>query len=212
MNLTKEQIVALQEEISKLGGRKKYIESELKRRGIVIEKRRSMKDFTDKKRKEEYIKNREIEEDVRSELKTLTWSAYKTQNISYLGEGIFWNDSLGVDFFDPYERTVRRKDNDVPEIESIEDVITALQEAVSDLDVSKLRWFCYHRDVAEVVHYETFAIPKKTLNLDEVALIALTAAATFSILDTYIPSMGVSARSGAGLGIGANLVGFPAGR
>ena len=40
-------------------------------------------------------------------------------------------------------------------------------------------------------------------------VIALTAAATFSILDTYIPSMGESARSGAGFGIGANLVGFP---
>ena len=54
-----------------------------------------------------------------------------------------------------------------------------------------------------------YAIPKKSLNIDEVALIALTAAATFSILDTYLPSMGVSARSGAGFGIGANLVGFP---
>ena len=43
------------------------------------------------------------------------------------------------------------------------------------------------------------------------ALIALTAAATFSILDTYIPSMGVSARTGAGFGIGANLVHFPGG-
>ena len=40
-------------------------------------------------------------------------------------------------------------------------------------------------------------------------VIALTAAATFSILDTYVPSMAVSARSGAGFGIGANLVGFP---
>ena len=54
-----------------------------------------------------------------------------------------------------------------------------------------------------------YAIPKKALNLDEVALIALTAAATFSILDTYVPAMAVSARSGAGFGIGANLVGFP---
>ena len=54
-----------------------------------------------------------------------------------------------------------------------------------------------------------YAIPKRSLNLDEVMLIALTAAATFSILDTYIPSMGVSARSGAGFGLGANLVGFP---
>jgi ABC-type Co2+ transport system permease subunit len=55
-----------------------------------------------------------------------------------------------------------------------------------------------------------YAIPKKSLNLDEVALIALIGAATFSILDTYVPSVGSSARSGAGFGIGANLVGFPA--
>jgi len=60
-----------------------------------------------------------------------------------------------------------------------------------------------------MVALAAFAIPKRSLNLDEVALISLTAAATFSILDTYVPSMGVSARSGAGFGIGANLVGFP---
>jgi ABC-type Co2+ transport system permease subunit len=56
-----------------------------------------------------------------------------------------------------------------------------------------------------------YAIPKRSLNLEEIILIALTAAATFSILDTYVPSMGSSARSGAGFGIGANLVGFPGG-
>ena len=60
-----------------------------------------------------------------------------------------------------------------------------------------------------MVAIAAYAIPKKALKLDEVALIALTAAATFSILDTYVPSMAVSARSGAGFGIGANLVGFP---
>jgi ABC-type Co2+ transport system permease subunit len=55
-----------------------------------------------------------------------------------------------------------------------------------------------------------FVIPQKPLKMEEIAIIALMAAATFSILDTFIPSMGVSARSGAGFGIGANLVGFPA--
>ena len=54
-------------------------------------------------------------------------------------------------------------------------------------------------------------IPKKQLSVEEIVIIALTAAATFAILDTYIPSMAVSARSGAGFGIGANLVGFPKG-
>jgi ABC-type Co2+ transport system permease subunit len=61
-----------------------------------------------------------------------------------------------------------------------------------------------------MVAIAAFAIPQKQLKLDEICLIALTAAATFSILDTYIPSMGGSARMGAGFGIGANLVGFPA--
>ena len=60
-----------------------------------------------------------------------------------------------------------------------------------------------------MVAIAAYAIPEKSLKLDEVALIALTAAATFSILDTYVPSMAISARSGAGFGIGANLVGFP---
>jgi ABC-type Co2+ transport system permease subunit len=62
-----------------------------------------------------------------------------------------------------------------------------------------------------MVAIAAFAIPKKSLNIEEIILLALTAAATFAILDTYIPSMGVSARTGAGFGIGANLVGFPGG-
>ena len=62
-----------------------------------------------------------------------------------------------------------------------------------------------------MVAFAAYAIPKRSLNLEEIGMIALTAAATFSILDTYIPSMGGSARNGAGLGIGLNMVGFPGG-
>ena len=61
-----------------------------------------------------------------------------------------------------------------------------------------------------MVAIAAYVIPRgKGLTLDEVALIALTATATFSILDTFVPSMGSTARTGAGFGIGANLVGFP---
>jgi ABC-type Co2+ transport system permease subunit len=62
-----------------------------------------------------------------------------------------------------------------------------------------------------MVAIAAYAIPKRSLNIEEIVLIALTAAATFSILDTYVPSMGVTARSGAGFGIVANLVKFPGG-
>lgn len=62
-----------------------------------------------------------------------------------------------------------------------------------------------------MVAIAAYAIPQRSLNMEEVTLIALTAAATFSILDCYVPNIGVSTRTGAGFGIGANMVGFPGG-
>ena len=52
-------------------------------------------------------------------------------------------------------------------------------------------------------------IPKRALPLDEVATLAVLAAVVFAILDAVSPSVGVTARQGAGFGLGANLVGFP---
>ena len=54
-----------------------------------------------------------------------------------------------------------------------------------------------------------YMLPGKVLKLSEIGMIALVALATFAILDIYAPSVGASARSGAGFGIGANMVGFP---
>lgn len=59
-----------------------------------------------------------------------------------------------------------------------------------------------------MVAIAAFAIPKRSLNIEEIISLALTAAATFAILDTYIPSMGVSAKQGTGLGIGLRLSGL----
>lgn len=50
-------------------------------------------------------------------------------------------------------------------------------------------------------------LPKKSLDVEEIAILALTAAATFSILDTYIPSIGASTKNGVGLGLGLGLSG-----
>jgi hypothetical protein len=62
-----------------------------------------------------------------------------------------------------------------------------------------------------MVAIAAYAIPKQSLKVEEVIIIALTAAATFSVLDVFVPTMASSARGGAGFGIGANLVGFPGG-
>ena len=58
-----------------------------------------------------------------------------------------------------------------------------------------------------VVALAAFAIPKKQLNIEEIIIIALTAAATFSILDVFIPAMGTSTRQGAGFTLGTSLLG-----
>jgi len=64
-----------------------------------------------------------------------------------------------------------------------------------------------------VVAIAAFWLPKfmggKSLPLSQIGMIGLVALATFAILDVYAPSVGASARTGAGFGIGAHLVGFP---
>jgi hypothetical protein len=57
-----------------------------------------------------------------------------------------------------------------------------------------------------------YFIPRgRRLSLEEVAMIGISAAAIFAILDLWAPSVGSASRMGAGFGIGGNLVGFPAG-
>lgn len=53
-----------------------------------------------------------------------------------------------------------------------------------------------------------YVIPRKKLSVQEVIMVALTAAAVFAILDLYAPAVAVGARQGAGFGIGATTVGF----
>jgi ABC-type Co2+ transport system permease subunit len=61
-----------------------------------------------------------------------------------------------------------------------------------------------------VVAIAAWLIPSKKPNVEEVLTLALVAAATFSILDLFLPSVSASARMGVGLGIGASLT--PLGR
>jgi len=53
-----------------------------------------------------------------------------------------------------------------------------------------------------------YFIPRRETSLQGIVLIAITAAAVFSILDTFAPEIGMSARQGTGFGIGLNTVGW----
>ena len=50
-------------------------------------------------------------------------------------------------------------------------------------------------------------IPAKKININEVAMIALTAACVFAMLDLYAPSVSLGVRQGAGFAIGSSVVG-----
>jgi len=58
-----------------------------------------------------------------------------------------------------------------------------------------------------IVAIAAYVIPKKSLNVEEIIVIALMAAATFSVLDVFIPSMGAGARQGASFAIGTGVAG-----
>jgi hypothetical protein len=60
-----------------------------------------------------------------------------------------------------------------------------------------------------VVGVSLWLISGTKRDINDIFIVGLIAAATFSLLDYASPSIGASVRSGAGYGMGFNLVGFP---
>ena len=78
--------------------------------------------------------------------------------------------------------------------------------SLSLLLVAALKWFVEGLAVAIAM---VLVSRKSTPNASEVLAVASTAALVFAVLDTVAPSVAESSRAGAGVGLGANLVGFP---
>lgn len=73
--------------------------------------------------------------------------------------------------------------------------------------VEVLRRVAKYLIMGVVVALAAHLIPRKGLAASEILMVALCAAAVFALLDLYAPSISAGARAGAGLAIGANLVG-----
>jgi hypothetical protein len=54
-----------------------------------------------------------------------------------------------------------------------------------------------------------YLIPRKQMTMQEIIMIALTAAAVFAILDMFAPAVGLATRQGAGFGLGFGLIQSP---
>jgi hypothetical protein len=88
--------------------------------------------------------------------------------------------------------------------EKAESMVGGRQNAVAGAVSTLLKYLIEGLAVAIVA----YALPAKKLKLEEIAMIAVTGAATFAILDMYAPATSGAARMGAGFGVGGNLVGF----
>lgn len=90
----------------------------------------------------------------------------------------------------------------------------SLQRMQSSLDLAEvvkraLKYLIEGVAVAVAAYYIPLLSRNQTLKLEEIAVIGITAASTFAVLDIFAPSISASVRQGAGFGVGANLVGFP---
>ena len=147
-----------------------YVKTRL--RGYYLHSRRRLADIKDPATKKNYIqKVREMNARL-DPIRRTVWAAYKATHIVHLGNGIFWNDDIhwrspsvdaergrkaGDDFYDSRNRDEIRKANGLPDIQTPEQLAAALE-----IDIPKLRWMAYHREVATYVHYHSFTIPKKS--------------------------------------------------
>lgn len=92
-------------------------------------------------------------------------------------------------------------------MDTVRKEISQLQAAFDLQEVVKraVKYLIEGAAVAVAAYY----IPQTEMQIEEIVMIAITAAATFALLDMYAPSIGNAARQGTGFGIGANLSGFP---
>lgn len=79
--------------------------------------------------------------------------------------------------------------------------------ALGVLLVAALKWLIEGFAVAVAM---VLVARKSSPNWSEIIAVATTAALVFAVLDVLAPSIGDSTRAGAGFGLGARLVGFPA--
>ena len=144
----------LWKDIDQAGGIDAYITRQLTEKGFLVE-RRNTADMNPRQLKEYKAALRKEAEEKRM-LKKEAWAAYKTSHIIYLGDGIYWQDKASEDRLDLKNVDERRAANELPQLDTPEQLANALE-----ISMSELRWLAFHRDAAESLHYTPFEIPKR---------------------------------------------------
>ena len=138
--------------IADAGGIRAWVHAELTRRNLIENVDPSRLSDKEKKR---FKARREEERRVRRILMDQAWHAYKRANLVHLGLGVFYHDTADYDRFDIPQPEDRRQENDLPELSDVAQLATKL-----DLEIPRLRFLAYHREVDSGTHYHRWTVPK----------------------------------------------------
>ena len=145
---------ALWRNIVQAGGIPAWVDAQLSAQSLLVT-RRDAKGMSERER-ESYKKELKAESEARRKLRGEAWQAYKGNHIVHLGDGVFWKDTAGPDKWDIEHAEERAAENELPSLDSPQQLAEAL-----GLSVAQLRWLVYHRDAATHLHYRRFLIPKR---------------------------------------------------
>jgi hypothetical protein len=147
-------LIVLWRNIVQAGGIPAWVEAQLTARGLAVTRRET--EGMSERELEGYKKDLKAEAEERRKLRKEAWRAYKANHIVHLGDGIFWSDAGGPDKWDVAHAEERAAENELPPLDSPQQLAEAL-----GLTVARLRWLAYHRDAATRLHYRRFVIPKR---------------------------------------------------
>jgi RNA-directed DNA polymerase len=144
--------VARWKAIGEAGGAEKWIDAELRAKGLFVDTDPST--LTDATR-DAFKESKRAESAEKRRLEKLAWQAYRATHVVYVGNGVYFRDEEEEEKADREARLERARQNDL----SV-DSIDALAKGLG-LSRPGLRWLCFHRAVDKQSHYNFWTIPKR---------------------------------------------------
>lgn len=160
--MAEQQVLPKWVDVAAAGGIREWVDAEIARQGLTDPGAHTISESE----KKAYKARRDEERRVRKQLYKAAWASYKTSHIVHLGPGVWWHDTADVDRFDADDPDRKRQENQLPELKDVDAFVAALQAAsptgnASWIDLVKLRWLAYHRDVDAGTHYKRWTVPKR---------------------------------------------------
>lgn len=139
--------------IEEAKGRDAWVEAELRARGLTVDTDPASLSDSDKS---SFKERKKAEATERRALRKLAWQAHRTAHVVHVGAGIYFRDDDAETTQEKDARTARAKSNDLASLETP----AALAKGLG-VDLSTLRWMCFHRSVEAHSHYHFWTIPKR---------------------------------------------------